>query len=180
MNWRIILLTGVSASWKTTIQNELLSRWFVRPINFSTRKARGEYELDEYVFVNKNTFARKLLNWDFIEFTSYWWNFYWITNTFTLRKHPLFWKNVCIVVDPVGRAAIAEHLNRIWLPYETYYLHINEDTQKERLLERWDDEFEILKRHRDFWWFHQTNKCIRLDWTKPTKELADFIINRTV
>ena len=43
MNWRrIVIITWVSCSGKTTLQNELLARWWNRPINFTTRKPRTE------------------------------------------------------------------------------------------------------------------------------------------
>lgn len=187
MSRRIVILTWVSASWKTTLQNELLNRWWVRPINFSTRKARTEdaYEIDEdwdyysdelleYVFLDKKTFARKLINGDFIESTQYWWNLYWVS------KHSfLEWdKDLIVILDPVWRAQVMEALTRMWVPFETYFIHIDENTQLDRLSNRWDAEEEIIKRKRDFDWFHLTNKCVRLNGKLDAKTLADIIENK--
>jgi hypothetical protein len=35
---------------------------FVKPYNFSTRKARNDAELDDYVFLNEEQFEKKLKN----------------------------------------------------------------------------------------------------------------------
>lgn len=184
MSRRIVILTGVSASWKTTLQNELLNRWWVRPINFSTRRTRtnnaysidedwdyNSDELSEYVFIDKNTFSKKLMNWDFIESTQYWWNFYWV------NKHSfLEWdRNLVVILDPAWRAQVMEVLTRLWIEYETYYIFIDLETQVERLRRRWDSSEEISKRKRDFDWFYPTNKCIRINGKLDANVLADII-----
>ena len=184
MSKRIVIITWVSASWKTTLQNELLNRWWARPINFSTRNARtnnaysidedwdyNSDELSEYVFLDKKTFAKKLINWDFIESTQYWGNLYWVSGHSFLE----WYGNLCVILDPVWRAQVMEALNRIWIEYETYYIYIDEETQIERLRKRWDSSEEISKRKRDFNWFHPTNKCVRLNGKLDAKTLADII-----
>ena len=66
----IILITGVSASWKSTLQQRLVDSWeYKKPINFTTRQPRSEAEKDDYVFIDKNIFLKKLANWDFFEHT---------------------------------------------------------------------------------------------------------------
>lgn len=181
---RIVLITWVSASGKTNLQKELFRKWWVWPLNFTTRQPRDEEafkvdsewdfiskELDEYIFLNRHTFARKLANWDFIESTQYWWNLYWIGKTSVLEWE----KNLVLIVDPVGRAQIMEALQRLWYAYETYYLYIDKETQSKRLENRWDNTEEIRKRNKDFEWFHPTNKCIRLNWALSSSELANII-----
>jgi guanylate kinase len=61
----------VSASGKTTLQEELLKRDWNRPYNFTTRKPRSEEELDEYVFITKEQFFEKMEKGDFLENTNY-------------------------------------------------------------------------------------------------------------
>ncbi len=165
MNNRIVIITGVSASWKTTLQEEMLKNGWARPINFTTRKPRNEEELDEYVFLTKNQFLTKYWNWDFLEQTNYWWNFYGVS------RHLPKWKNLCIVLDPVGRAIVSEWFSRRGIEYETYYLRISPETQEQRLFARGDDEEEVIKRKRDFQWFSPTNKCVILDGRRSAKEL---------
>ena len=182
MNRRIVIITWVSASWKTTLQDELLKRWWQRPLNFTTRKPRdvnafidldndwdfNSKELDEYIFLSKENFFKKMKNWDFLENTNYWWNFYW-ASTFLPK-----W-NVCIILDPVWRSQVLEYFTRRWIDVETFFIEISQELQEERLIKRLDTEKEILRRKRDFNWFSPTNKCIRLNWRMDTKILANII-----
>jgi guanylate kinase len=76
----IIAITGPSGSGKTTLQDYLVDFCgFKKPTNFTTRTPRSDKELDEYVFVTKPQFFRKLDNGDFSEFTQYNGEFYGIT-----------------------------------------------------------------------------------------------------
>jgi len=184
---RIVIITGVSCSGKTSLQNELLQRWWNRPLNFTTRKPRTEEalielwplfewddftapEFDEYVFLSRENFLKKLKNGDFLEHTNYWWEFYGVSR--------FLWKwNTCIVLDPIGRSQVQEHFVRRWIEIETYYMDINKELQLERLENRWDTEKQIIRRVRDFKWFSPTNKCVRLNWKEDSDILADFIDN---
>jgi guanylate kinase len=184
MNRRIIILTWVSWSGKTTIQNELLKLGWGRPLNFTTRKPRSvealknldedwdftHSELSEYIFVDRKTFLNKYWNWDFIEQTNYWGNFYWVSKFLPEDK------NVVIVLDPVWRNVVLEYFARRGIEIETYYIRISPELQDSRLFERGDDEEEVLKRKIDFKWFFPTNKCKILDWRKSIEELVSEII----
>jgi len=188
MNWRIIIITWVSASWKTTLQNELLEKGWVRPLNYTTRKPRDESaltlvdeegdfiseELDEYIFISEKNFFKKLKNWDFLESTNYMGNRYWVIWGGRIKLPE---GDVCIVLDPIWRNQVMEYFTRMWVCFETYYLEITKEIQLERLINRGDTEKQILRRKRDFNWFSPTNKCIRLNWLKSTKELANIIEN---
>lgn len=164
----LLLITWVSASWKTTLQEELLRRWWSRPYNFTTREPRSDAELDEYVFLSKEQFLFKLKKWDFLEFTTYWWNFYWVSRA-------LLWNKISIIVDPIWRGQIIEKVYREKLPYKikTVFLEIDKKTQRERLNKRWDIEEEIKKRALDFNFFYPTPNCLILDWNLNTNELIE-------
>ena len=189
MRNRIILLTWVSASGKTTLQDELLNRGWSRPINYTTRKPRDENalssvdedwdftskELEEYIFISEKNFFKKLRNGDFLESTNYMGEHYWVIGG-GRTKLPEW--DVCIILDPVGRSQVLEYFTNLWIEgVETYYLEINQEEQLKRLAERGDTEKAILRRKRDFKWFSPTNKCTRLNWTKSTEELVSFIEN---
>jgi len=184
--WRIVILTWVSCSWKTSLQEELITKhWWARPLNFTTRKPRdkealtkideeGDFcskELDEYVFLTEDTFFKKLRNGDMLEYTNYMWKRYWVSSI--IPK----WKDVCIVLDPVGRNQVMEYYTRKGRSVETYYIEINKDKQIERLTNRWDNEKQILSRKKDFEWFSPTIKCKRLNGAKDTDVLASTILN---
>lgn len=166
---KLLLITWVSASWKTTLQEELLRRGWNRPINFTTRQPRSEAELDEYVFLTQEQFFDKLSKWHFLENTNYWGNFY------AVSKH-LPEGNIVIIVDPVWRAQIMEKVAReLEGEYElfTAYLNISIDEQVERLEKRWTVAMEISNRLKDFIWMHPTDWCKQLDGTKDIEQLAD-------
>ena len=168
MNRRILLITGVSCSWKTTLQKYMLEQGWQKPINFSTRQARNDEELDEYVFLTEDQYFTKLKNWDFLEHTNYWWNWYWIS------KH-LPEGNVCIILDPIWRAMASEYFIRNNISFETIFLDCDLELQQTRLLKRWDNEEEIKKRTKDFSWFYPTNKCKVLEWRIDTNLLYKLI-----
>jgi len=182
MSRRIIILTWVSCSWKTTLQTKLFENGWKKPLNFTTRKPRDEEalsavdndwdyvskELDEYIFTSNNNFLKKYKNWDFLEMTNYLWNRYWVS-----RVLPDW--NVCIVLDPVWRSQALEFFTRIWISVDTYYLEISKEEQLKRLTKRGDSEKQIIGRKRDFNWFSPTNKCVRLNWTKSVEELIQII-----
>ena len=168
----IILVTGVSASWKTTLQHKLLERWYKRPINFTTRQPRSEAEKDEYVFVDNKIFLKKLANWDFFEHTTYWWNFYWVSN---LTEKQIKDNNYVIVVDWIWRAQIQQKLALMWIKPLLVYLTISRDKQLERLEDRRLSVKEILSRTIDNDWFYPTPDSLILDWTRNIDTLANII-----
>lgn len=168
--WKIVIITWVSGSGKTTLQEELKKQGWFKPINFSTRKPRNDLELDDYVFITKEQFIKKLINWDFLEFTTYWNNFYWIAN---LPEN--LDKNYAIILDPIWRAQIMKKFAELWIKYHMIYLDISKETLKERLINRWDCINEIEKRVIDLEWFHPTSKSIIIDWTTSTKTIVDVI-----
>lgn len=183
---RVMIITWVSASWKTTLQEKLLERWWKRPINFTTRKPRNDFEYNEYVFLTREQFLEKLNNGDFLEFTNYWWNFYWVSNMFkTWKVEGIEIRNnlgndLCIILDPVWRAQVMEKLSRENIEIIDVYINISPELQRERLENRWDWEDEVIKRSNDFKWFHPTDKSIILDGSIDVDLLVwelEFIIN---
>ena len=74
VNVNMIMLTGVSGSGKTTLKDYLLENHpdvFAQPIQYTTRPQRFDTELDEYVFLSKELFFKKLNNGDFCEYVKY-------------------------------------------------------------------------------------------------------------
>ena len=179
---RVVLITWVSASWKTCLQEELIKLWWARPNNYTTRKPRGEtpqsvdsdWDFDsrefwEYIFLNKQNFLKKIWNWDFLENVKYWDHFYGVSKFMPANN------NICIIVDPSGRAQATAELRKRGYNVTTVYIEINEETQKQRLLDRGDEQAEIWKRAFDFQWFVPTSKCIRLSWLEDSNKLADVL-----
>jgi len=186
MKKRLVIITWVSCSWKTTLQEELLARWWNRPLNFSTREPRDKNtlvavdkewdfyskELDEYQFLPIETYFTKLKHWDFLEHTNYWGNWY------AVSKFLPEW-NTCIVLDPVGREQVLEKISRenLDIVVDTFYLDCSKELQLQRLVNRWDTEEEIKKRKKDFEWFSPSWRDMVIDWSWSPKLLADIIVN---
>lgn len=155
---KLLIITWVSTSGKTSLQSLLLENWWNKPINFTTRQPRSDAELDEYVFLDKQKFLIKYSNWDFLENTNYWDNFYWISKYFPN------W-NICIILDPVWRAQIEQKIANWELSnYKTsfVFLECSPEEQLKRLKERWSNEEEINKRKKDFTYFNPTRNSIVL------------------
>ena len=167
---KLVIITGISGSWKTTIQDKLLSRWWVRPINFTTRKPRSDSELDEYVFLDTDVYFEKMKRWDFLECTNYNGNWYGISST--LPK----W-DVCIVLDPIGREQVLEKLTRTYPDVKPIciYLDLAEELQQSRLQKRWDSDEQITARKRDNKWFSPSRDSVILNADNNVEALADEI-----
>ena len=169
--WKIVIITWVSWSWKTTIQDRLKEEGWYKPINFTTRKPRSNEELDDYVFITKKQFFKKLENWDFLEFTTYWWNYYWIS------KFDIDNRNFAIIADPIGRSQLIKYFETLWLKYHLIFLEIDEHTQKQRLINRWDNKSDIDKRLLDRKWFESTNESVIIPATHSTDFIVDYILD---
>jgi hypothetical protein len=180
----VVILTWVSGSWKTTIQEKLLELWRRRPINFTTREMRDESELDEYIFISKAQFLTKLKNWDFLEHVEYNGNFYGISNYFLRDSFKIWhkeykaanlWNKIVIVAEPVWREQIAVALSKAWIKYKKYFLDIPPEVQYKRLVKRWDNILSIRERLNDFDTFCPTAKCHVLNWELDIDLLVHLI-----
>lgn len=165
----LVIITGGSGSWKTSLQNRLMEKYgYIKPANFTTREPRSEAELDDYVFLNKNTYLEKLWAWDFIWANRYNWNMYW-TGLFDAEK-------VCIVLNPVGREDAIQQIASSWEYNITcIYLNITKKLQKERLQKRGDEPSDIKKRQKDLDYFAPNKGSLVYNWAEDTNSLADKI-----
>ncbi len=164
---KLIILTWISASWKTTTQEELMKRWWKRPINFTTREPRNDDELDEYIFLTKEQYFLKMQAGDFLEHTNYNGNWYGISNTLPE------W-NVCIVLDPVGREQVLEKIAREKREVEVrcIYLEISRELQEERLKERGTE----WARSTDIEWFSPNWKSEIFDGSRSVISITDELL----
>lgn len=169
---KLLIITWVSASGKTTLQNELMKQGWKKPNNFTTRKPRSEKEVDEYIFLNKERYMYLLEYWAFLEFTNGYWNWYAISATLPDN-------DICIVLDPNWREQVLQKMARIEHNYDIkcVYLDIDETLQEKRLTKRWDSKENIAIRKNDFKFFSPSSKSTILDWWENTNILTDKIIN---
>lgn len=173
-----IILSGLSASGKTTVANFLQNKpisfdidndskerlnqigVFVKMITCTTRKPRvGEKDKIDYYFLSKNNFEEKVKNNDFIEHSIVFGNLYGLTKE-ELNKFSNY--NRILVLDPQG----IEKIKKIKKDIIVIYFDIPIKTSLQRMKSvRKDDQFEIEKRMKEHDYFLQI------------KDKCDFIIN---
>lgn len=161
-----IIITWVSGSWKTTLWDLLIKEGFNLPINFSTREPRDDTELDNYIFISKENFLKKLSKWDFIEYTYYNNNFYWISKY--IKENTIF------ILTPSWREILKESFERNNIEYKEFYIEIPIETQIERLKNRGDTD--ISNRLLDNKFFSPSPKSIILNWLNTPEYLVKVII----
>lgn len=167
-----LLITGPSASGKTTLQSELIENYgWVKPTNFTTRKKRAERELDEYVFLTEEQFAKKARNGHFAEFMEYGNNLYGMTRYMDLDK------NNAIIVDPVGKAAMEKFFRLNHVRYLTAFVSVPVEIMKRRLADRRLNVTDERNRMDDLLWFHDVNfkYDMTIDGTLPVEETAQLV-----
>lgn len=167
-----LLITGPSASGKTTLQSELIENYgWTKPVNFTTRKRRAERELDEYVFLTEDQFARKARLSHFAEFMEYGGNLYGMTRFIDE------YKNNAIIVDPVGKAAMEKFFRINRIPYVTAFISVPVEIMRRRLTDRRLNVTETTNRMDDLLWFHDVNfkYDMTIDGTLPVEETAQIV-----
>lgn len=168
----LVIVTWVSGSWKTTLVNELVSDYgFVQPLQFTTRNPRWDRELDEYIFLTKEQFNKKLENWDFCENTIYWDNYYGITSHFDTNK-----KNI-VIVEPVGKAQLDKFCKINGIKPISIFLDIDEKEMEHRLwMYRGSTVQEIEKRKKDFLYFSPDGYNYVVDWRDTSANVLRHVL----
>ena len=134
----MIVLAGASASGKTEVAKLLAKKYGIaKIITTTTREKRvGEVDKRDYFFVSKEEFERKIQAGDFVEYTLYNGNLYGSTKDQIAD-------NKCVVIDPAGlRSYIALNNPSI----VTFFLETDEETRKQRMLDRGDGEEKVASR----------------------------------
>ena len=124
--WKLILILWPSGVWKWTLISLLKKRKnpekYFFPISCTTRKPRliketWEFEKDgeNYFFISKEEFEKKIENWDFLEYAHvHWETYYW-----TLKKPILDaineWKIVIREIDVQGFETICKNFDKTLL-----------------------------------------------------------------
>lgn len=167
---RIITITWVSWSWKTTLQNELLKLWWKTTCNFTTRKPRNKEDLNNYIFINKTKYDYKVRNWEFMEHMVYNWHWYWMSKDYDKDS------NLVMILTPAWREIIREYFANLDISIESYFIDLPEEEQKTRMINRWDNEIDIERRKKDYKFFFPSVICRVLSWLRTAEELINLII----
>ena len=146
---KIVIITWVSGSWKTTLHEMLKKRdGFNCPLHYTTRKPRNDKELDEYVFLTNEQFLTKLQNGDFSEHTVYNGNFYALSAHFDTQA------KTAVILEPVGKWEFEKYCRVNWIKTLSIFLDIDEKKMEERLwMNRGESVQTIEQRKKDFLYF---------------------------
>lgn len=168
----VALVTGPSASGKSTLQDALIKKGWVRPINYTTRPPRNDKELDEYVFIDQDAFAKKARNGDFAEWTQY------RRQLYAMTKYLDYSKDNVIVVDPIGKGAFEAFLIKSKVKFFRIWVECPDYVRESRLNERRSNVIEFNERMGDSAWFNKVNNVydVTVDGTWPAEEAANFVI----
>lgn len=201
----VMILTWVSGSWKTTLQDKLIKEfWFTRPINYTTRLPRDKKSLDEILDIRntksnlpddakENTTEFNLIWTEGKELDEYIfvtedvflrklrnWDFaehtYYNWNFYWVWRFIDYSKQNCVILEPVWVASMVKYFSELWVPYKTFYLKITPDTQEERLwVKRRESYAEVEKRKKDFLYFEKFDYDVVLNW-EIDERLQDELI----
>ena len=146
---KVIFLTGVSGSGKTTMMDLLLEdAQFEKVCSLTTRKPReGEVSWDHYVFVSVSEFEdlieeKKMLEYAFVHQIAYYGTrMDWLQNALQRGKSPVK------TIDMVGMDIIEKKDKLSW-QYVCIFIDIPEEVMKQRILSRQPDMNDIELQHR--------------------------------
>ncbi len=162
----MLVLIGASASGKTDIAKILISEYgFKKMVTTTTRKKRdGEISHVDYHFITKKSFKKKIEENKFLEHIEYDGEFYG-----TPCKGAS--TNKVLIVDPKG----ANSIHKKDIPNTVFFLlETDEETRKNRMLERGDDLIQVtyrLEQDNDYFKFvNFTHVDYIVDTTELTQE----------
>jgi guanylate kinase len=171
-NTVVALITGPSASGKSTLQDTLISlhNW-TKPTNFTTRKPRRDAELDEYVFIDRWTFADKAQLGHFAEWTNY------NKQLYAMTRFLDYSRDNAVVVDPIGKGAFEAFLIKSKRRFFRVWVECPEFIREARLAQRRANVLETNERMKDSEWFKLVNPTydLTVDGTWPAEEAASFV-----
>ena len=172
-NTVVALITGPSASGKSTLQNTLLAMGWTRPTNFTTRKLRSDKELDEYVHIDRYTFAEKAQLGHFAEWTQY------NRQLYAMTKYLDWSKDNAIVVDPIGKGAFEAFLTKQGRKFFRVWIDCPDFIREARLAQRRANVLDTNERMADSQWFKLVNPTydLTIDGTEPAEEAALKLIS---
>lgn len=141
----IVIIIGKTASGKTTIVNELTSKYgYKSVITFTTRPIReGEEQDVTYHFISDNDFQNKIKENFFAEWKSYDTKFgTWYYGT-AMEDIKSAIEDTIVILSPDGYREIADKLPN---GSKAIYIYANNATIRERLLKRGDNREEAQRR----------------------------------
>lgn len=166
MKQNLVLLTWNSASGKSSIWRKLKEQGWKEVLSFTTRVPRGDYELDEYVFLTEKQFKEKQKLGHFIESIEYNWHYYALSAYMP-------YDNMFAIVNPHGRTEVEENQHLFPHSLTKFFIDIDDNVRLERLKKRGDSLPNIKQRMLDN--FKPTKNCVIVNGEREPEDLAEEI-----
>ena len=139
----MIILIGEGGGGKTTILNELAERGFEKAVNYTTRPKRNEEkEVAEYEFITKEKFDEMWEEGKLIQRAEFN-NEYYGVSINSLKD------NVACISIVESIKDIRERIKELEIKnvnLVTFYIYLNEEERRKRMIERGDSKEDIEKR----------------------------------
>ena len=178
----IVILTAPSGAGKTTIASLLHKKGWAKPINFTTRKPRGESaewvdtlgdfapsERDDYVFLTESQYLLKKGNGDFAETTYYNGNYYGVSRFFESRS------DYIVILEPNGRDELERWCIANGFPYKKVFIEIDKQTMINHLEKRGESPSFIKERLNDLSFFFPDDTSIVVDGNRSIDDVVKDI-----
>ena len=179
----IFIISAPSGAGKTTLVKRLCDDWsFIKPsISFTTRKKRlTEEEGIDYYFVTEREFNKKIEKKEFIEYQNVYGNYYGTSSKLIINDIESGF-DVLLEIDYKGMLDIK---NKYPNTTSIYILPPNEETLKERLKNRGEDDIEEInsrmKSSKNELNFHKQADYVVIndDFNEAVKQLKFIILEK--
>lgn len=160
----MIILTGPSASGKTSIAKKLIEKYgFTKLVTSTTRPPRvGEIDDVDYHFISVGKFLAKEAKEEFIETVCY-------NNNYYGTSFDDIGDDKVLIVDIFGANKFYEKLKEQAV---FFFISCNEEITKERMLERGDNMEDIIARINGDKQYFDKNNMIHIDYEINTDVLS--------
>lgn len=146
----IVIITGPTASGKTTLERRLIDQEGMLPLlSYTTRpKRKGEVDKDSFIFLkSKEEFESKVVDGHMIEYTEYG-DHYYGTSTSSIKRasdhYHKYDRHSVGVFDPQGALRMVDYCNQKKVPYCAVYLDVSPEVAQRRMIERFDNQVEAM------------------------------------
>jgi len=146
----IVIITGPTASGKTTLERILIEQEGMLPLlSYTTRpKRQGEVDKDSFIFLkSRDEFESKLVDGHIIEYAEYGDNYYGTARSSVDRAMKHFrehGRHSVGVFEPQGALKMADYCNSMKVPHCSVYLNVPPEVAQARMIERFDNQIEAF------------------------------------
>jgi guanylate kinase len=146
----IVIITGPTASGKTTLERRLIDQERMLPLlSYTTRpKRKGEVDKESFIFLkSKQEFESRIVDGHIIEYAEYG-DHYYGTSTSAIDRasdhYHKYGRYSVGVFEPQGALRMMDYCNQMKVPYCTVYMDVSPEVAQRRMIERFDHQIETM------------------------------------